>query len=161
MRIISLTQGKQAVVDDKNYDRLACYKWYAARYKHLWYAQREVRLENGSRTTVKMHRLIFPDSIKVDLIDGDGLNNQEHNLRRATDLQNGANRRKCLSPKTSSFKGVHFRKDTGQWRATIRVNWKLKNIGQFPSEELAARAYDTAAIEHFGEFACLNFKSPQ
>jgi hypothetical protein len=59
--------------------------------------------------------------------------------------------------KASRFKGVSLDRNTGKWRATIRVNGKLHWLGSFKEEEAAARAYDEAARKHFGEVAYLNF----
>ena len=41
--------------------------------------------------------------------------------------------------------------------ATITINYKKTLVGSFLDETEAARAYDVAARELFGEFALLNF----
>lgn len=49
-------------------------------------------------------------------------------------------------------------KDRNKWQATIQVNGKSRNLGRFTDEQEAARAYDHAAIEAWGNEAPLNFE---
>lgn len=86
-----------------------------------------------------------------------GVRNANHlgNLRYATRSQNNANR-DALVGSASSFKGV-VRWPDGRWRAQISA----KHIGLFEREADAARAYDAAAREHYGEFARINFPEGQ
>lgn len=158
MKSIPLTQGLVALVDDEDYAQVCEFKWYAARYKHLVYAQREIRRPDGSRTTLKLHNVIMPPKggLRADHRDGNGLNCRKNNLRYASNLQNGSNKRKTTSKRTSLFKGVYWASDRNKWRAAIRVSGKLINLGQFDSEADAARYYDEAAKNYFGEFAHLN-----
>ena len=156
MKTITLTQGQFAIVDDADFERVSQFKWYAGRYPKTWYAQREFRVGANQTVCIKMHNFITGEK-QVDHRDGNGLNNTRNNLRPATDAQNGANKKKCSTRKTTSrYKGVVLRAP-GKWRAMIRVNWKLLHLGQFDSEEAAARAYDAAAKKYFQEFAHLNF----
>lgn len=108
--------------------------------------------------TILIHRLVMspqPYQI-VDHINGDLLDNRRCNLRFATKAQNNMNRRKTGNC-SSRYKGVCWNKKNRNWLAGIKVNGKRKNIGSFKDEEAAARAYDAAAVEYFGEFAWLNF----
>lgn len=158
MRGIPLTQGKVAIVDDEDYERLSSYKWCAWRRSNCapWYAVRDVLLGDGKRATVRMHREILglspgrvPD---VDHRNGDGLDNKRHNLRTATHSQNMANGRPHRD-NHSGFKGVCWCRRDNKWRARIAVNRKEIHLGRFDTLEAAAGAYCLAAERHFGDFA--------
>ncbi len=87
------------------------------------------------------------------------MNNRRDNLRPANSSQNGSNRGKQRDNK-SGYKGVCWSTKDKRWRATIKLNRKGIYLGNFLTAEEAARAYDAAAREMHGEFACLNFPSP-
>lgn len=88
--------------------------------------------------------------LDIDHIGGRKANNCIHNLRLATDQQNGGNRARPKN-NTSGVKGVRF--ESGKWRAQIRENGRNKHLGLYGSKEEAAAAYLSAAHQIFGEFA--------
>lgn len=93
------------------------------------------------------------------VVDHKNLNTSDdrwQNLRLATHGQNHANA-PVRKNNTSGYKGVCFLKKRRRWAASIAPNRKHIRLGQFPTAEEAARAYDAAAIKYFGEFARLNF----
>lgn len=156
MRIIPLTQGQMAQVDDEDFERFSKYRWRALRTSNTFYA---VRWGSEPNHHIMMHHEVLGESpgsgYEVDHRDGSGVNNQQLNLRWVTNKQNQMNRRSFIG--TSQYKGVCWNKASRKWQTQIRVNSRLKYLGRFDSEEDAARAYDAAALEHFGEFARLNF----
>lgn len=110
----------------------------------------------GARWDGKVwHSVLLLGVEKIDHRDGDGLNNQRHNLRPATTRQNGQNRRKVAAA-SSAFKGVSFHLRDRKWQARIKVSAARIQLGYFESEADAARAYNAAALKYFGEFASLN-----
>ncbi len=93
---------------------------------------------------------------EVEHKDQDKTNNAWSNLRIASSSENSANRYKNKN-NTSGYKGVYLHKGTEKWMAKIGYNNKLIYLGYFDCKLEAAKAYDKAALEHHGIYACLNF----
>lgn len=79
---IQLTQNKQAIIDDEDYDRIKGYSWQAYKYRNRWYAKTTYSIGGRSRRTLYLHKLILfcPPGKNIYHIDGDGLNNCKYNL---------------------------------------------------------------------------------
>ena len=153
MKTIPLTQGKVAIVDDEDLERLNEFKWHVIRSGKTGYA---VRTRNRRR--VWMHREILRTVGEVDHVNGIGTDNRKENLRSCTRSQNCANRRK-LQGCVSKFKGVHWH--GYGWIARLQKRdlsgrQDKRSLGVFQTQEEAALAYNKAAQETYGDFALLN-----
>lgn len=155
---IPLTRGYVALVDAEDYDELSQFKWHASLNDRSGpYAVRGI-VAGGKRTKERMHRRLLPTALAVDHVNGDPLDNRRSNLREATNAQNMRNRSGLDAHNTSGYRGVHWRTDVQKWRAWIRVDGRGRHLGLFTSAVDAARAFDEAALEVFGDFAGhLNF----
>lgn len=147
---IPLSHGLVALIDAGDADAVLRYHWTAFRKPgtEIWYARRSA----GRKAKVYMHSAVTGWTL-VDHRDRNGLNNQRSNLRPATKSQNAANS-PGRSNSTQPFKGVRpNHPGSPTWAARIQT----RHLGTFATAEEAARAYDRAAVETFGEFAWLNF----
>lgn len=151
MKLISLTRGKIAIVDDEDFETVNSYRWY---YNNSGYATREF---NGK--AIMMHRFILkaPPNLVVDHINWNGLDNRRENIRLCTTQQNNAHAR-TFKNNLSKLRGVSWYHWKGKptWRARICFNKKLLFIGHYKTKEEAARGYNEAARRYFGEFAYQN-----
>lgn len=152
MKTIPLTRGLLAMVDDSDYLELSKIKWYAHCSDGSFYAARK------SPTMVYMHRKILGVSTgaEVDHRNRNTLDNRRNNLRVCS--REGNARNKICEKHTSKFKGVSWYKTRNKWRVGICHDRIRHFIGYFTDEITAAKAYDMAAKNYFGEFAYLNFK---
>jgi len=136
---------KYTVLYDKQ-DRalLLEHKWTVLVREHTCYVRR-------NSDNALLHRLLVGvEGMEVDHLNRNGLDNRRSNLRVATHAQNQQN---AAAPGTSEFKGVQWDPSRQRWRVRIRGVRK----GSFVSEIDAAKAYDAAAREMYGDFAYLNF----
>lgn len=159
-RVIPLTRGRMAVVDDRDADWLSKWKWCAYPHRRTWYAMRAERIEPGRGGCARghlMHRCVLGlkhgDGRLVDHINGDGLDNRRANLRICTSANSSMNR----GPHgRRPYKGLR-RSKRGWWDARIGANGRSHWLGTFPTMREAAHAYDDAARQLHGEYARLNF----
>lgn len=157
MRQVPLSRGMSALVDDADYDRvMAMGRWCADPGGTTFYARKNLYQPGRKLTSLLMHAFLTGWS-RVDHINGNGLDNRRANLRPATHAQNMRNKPMYRNNR-SGFKGVYRRKN--RWCAQIKHEGKLRHLGSFAAAEEAARAYDIAARELFGEFARPNFPTP-
>lgn len=155
MKEIRISGGKYvALIDDEDYQSVTQHSWYIFHSMDRLYARRILE----RRSSQLMHTYITGFK-QVDHINRNGLDNQRCNLRAANHVQNQGNVA-LRKNNTSGFRGIAYhkrKKDTKKWSASIKKNYVLVFLGYFETKEEAAKAYDLAAKEYFGDFAFLNF----
>lgn len=146
MKKIELTQGRCAVVDNEDYDRLNKFKWHYSQ----GYASnsRSVKKSLGKQGPESMHRLVLnaKEGEEVDHINRNPLDNRRKNLRIVTRSQNNRNR---------GGKGYSFHKKRKKWEAQICINRKIKHLGYFSTEIDARKAYLIEYNKCFEKFRVL------
>jgi len=160
MRYIELSQGYSTIVDDDDYEYLRQFNWsYDGRYAlRTVYNDKTKKLE-----TLRMHRLVIntPKGTDTDHINRDKLDNRKVNLRICSHSENLRNKPKYKNNRVG-FKGVSIKKNRYKNKvyesiiARIRIDNKQIYLGCFQSIELAAKAYNQAAIKYHGQYALLN-----
>jgi len=150
MKLIPLSQGLFAKVDDEDYEWLNQWKWCALEDDNTFYAMRR------AGKTILMHSIIMqtPVGMEVDHKNYNGLDNRRENLRLCTRSQNQHNK----SSTNTYGRGVQYYSGYGKkkYRAKICKDYKCTYSKCFHTALEAAAAYNKMAIELFGEFACLN-----
>jgi hypothetical protein len=152
VRAIRLTKGQVAIIDPEDHRQVRQYKWHAVVRRN-----KSTKYWAANGYVVGMHTLLT-GYVRTDHVNGDPLDNRRINLRDATGSQNSANTTK-YGTNSSQYKGVERRRrSTGErWAAHITVRTRRHWLGTFDTDEEAARAYDDAVREHFGEYGRYNF----
>lgn len=143
--------GFVIVIDVEDRHLLDDYTWKT--FKPLNSHTRYVRCNNkltGDYAGL-LHRLVMqvaPD-IRIDHLNGNGLDVRKTNLRVANGSENQRNRRRTKN----LVKGVYWRKDRNCWASRITINGKVIVLGAFVTHEAAVIARIKAEEIHFGEYA--------
>lgn len=98
--------------------------------------------------------LTWKEGLTLDRKDTNG-NYEPGNCRWTTPAIQNIGRRKW--GQTSAFRGVCWDATNEGWMSQIQVSKKKIHLGRFKDEVAAAKAYDAAALQHYGADALLNF----
>lgn len=126
-----------AIVDAADAEWVNQWRWHLSTSGH---AARTASV-NGKKVMRFLHRELLAlakgDGREGDHINRDRLDNRRCNLRVITHAGNAQN----LSPKgnTSKYRGVHWYARTRKWRACVSAGGKTRVLGQFDTEEEAAK----------------------
>lgn len=155
---LKLSQDRVALIDKADYPLVRDLTWHCHRVPtrrggDMWYVAAHIP---GADNKVLMHNVIMqpPPEMVVDHVNFNGLDNRRANLRLATRSQNTAHARSRHG--SSEYRGVSWDDSRKMWKASIKRGGRPVSLGVFHSEEEAARAYDAAALAHYGGFALLN-----
>jgi hypothetical protein len=161
------SKGEQITVDADLFPVLSEYAW---RLDQKGYPRRTIRLtpgRAGKKSSVFLHRQVAgakPGEV-VDHVNGRPTDCRRSNLRLVTALGNSRNVRSSKNTKAGKPKGV-YQTSSGKYAAAIGAGEKKADgksrriyLGSFDTPELAANAYDDAALRYFGEHAATNLLS--
>ena len=139
--VIPVGRNHDALVDSDVFRWAQYYRWWLQTNSttDIGYAVREIRLSNGKRRVIRMHReilgLVHGDGTMVDHINRNGLDNRRDNLRIADKRVNALNS-KVRSDSLSGVTGVA--PNRSKWRAYTYKDGKQIQLGTYSTIEEAA-----------------------
>ncbi len=111
--------------------------------------EHRVQVRSNGRKTVLPRLLIQPpDSMQVDHINGNPLDNRRSNLRVLTNSQNLQNRKGSTRVSASGIRNVYWDKNDKIWKVILGVNGKYIHVGRFHNLEEAEQAAIAARRKH-------------
>jgi hypothetical protein len=138
VRVIELTKGQVAIVDDLDFDQLAQYRWCVTLNNGKFYAMRRV-----GKAAIYMHVAILQvePGFEIDHKNGNSLDNRRCNLRPATRVQNSCNK-KVSATSQLQIKGVGY---DARYKLPFYSRIQLENdrvfLGRFTTLEEAKDSY--------------------
>ena len=160
MFVVNLHNGRgQAFVDDEDAEKvlsLAPWRLLVETRRRTHYAI-SVVWTGGVPETFRLHRVVMHalPGEEIDHKNGNGLDCQKSNLRRATHAENMRNAKRRLDNR-SGYKGVSWHAKTRTWWARIGLDNKVLSLGRFATPEEAYAAYCEAAGKLHGRFKRLS-----
>lgn len=157
-----------ALVDDTDFAWLNAFTWFPCRSAD---GTRRYALRRGPRPrrrVVMLQRQVMgvqdePNTVQVIFRNGNGLDCRKGNL-----VIGSPSHARVLSSRprnsTSGYRGVQRNADatlTKRWQARILFAGKVHHLGSFDSPEEAARAYDRAALQRYGDVILRGLNFPE
>lgn len=146
-------KGLYVLVDEEDYDSLLLHSWSVVFNNKTQRWQISCSIDNKK---IKIHRFILgvnDPTVKVVHLNGNLFDNRRENLLCVTSSQS-MSRKVSHVDSNIKYKGVF--KNGNSFKASICVDYDTKYLGQYKTPEEAAKAYNVAAKEYYGELATLN-----
>jgi HNH endonuclease len=122
---VELTQGKLAVIDLSDIEKIRPYNWnYSSSTGYAY----------SNKIGTSMHQFLIgraPTGMQIDHVDRDKLNNRRKNIKFATFAQNN------LNSERSDNSGISYHSYSGKYQAYVWENGKQTYLGLFITKELA------------------------
>jgi len=143
-----------AIIDKDDFEKIKDYRWYSSGGNNKKYVM--TSSFGNPRKKIQLHRVIMnvenDNSVEIDHIDRNPLNNKKSNLRICKHSENSRN---TSIPKNnkSGFTGVFFTNSLKKWTAKIEYNKKQIVLGNYNNKEDAVIARLKGELKYFKEFA--------
>ena len=144
MKQISLRQGRIAILDDEDHDRLSHHHWVyrSERDGNSGYAMRHAKQPKGPSKTVYLHREITdaPPGMEVIFLNFDRLDCRRVNLK-VVNKEEARRHHRVRNDCDSGTKGLKYNPSPQTWTARIYRNGQMFTIGTFLTKREALDAY--------------------
>lgn len=135
------------IIDSYNVPIVNKYNWHIKKSRrNIFYAQASL-----DTSTIRMHRLLVPNSIQVDHINHNGLDNRMANLRACNNAENNRNKPPYKRPK-SGYTGIRYNPKANSYYVRIMVDKKEISLGAYKNIEEAIEARKKGEEKYFGNF---------
>ncbi len=143
------------IIDKEDYDLVKNYQWHIENSRRdLQYGQTTIRGVTPIKT-MRIHRMLMPDSIQIDHINHNGLDNRRCNLRACNNRENNCNKNFQMNSK-SGYTGIRYNEKVGSYYVRIMVHKKEISLGHYKTLEEALEARKQGEIRYFGDFRYIN-----
>jgi hypothetical protein len=163
---VPLTRGRYALIDAADAPSVGQFMWSALRGGRPLSeggaaARGRTKDDPPSPQFIALahHILRPPPGTVVGFANDDPLDCRKCNLLVLSRSQSNRRSRK-VGGRSSPFRGVSYEASRGKWRAHLKVDGKVRQIGRFRDPVRAALAYDEQARLRDGALARLNFALP-
>lgn len=144
---IGYTSKKEPFYFDlEDYEKIKDYCWFIDDRGYV------VTHTLNNKSTIGMHKLLFPDSQYVDHIKHVNHDNRKSQLRTCTNQQNSMNK-SLQNNNKSGVTGVYWSNSKNKWIAQIHLNKKHIHLGCFTNFDDAVKIRKEAEEKYFGEYS--------
>lgn len=155
-KLLPLTRGLFAIINESDYERTSKLHWYAAKTTHGFYACRKYPTKKKvTGRFLYLHRFLLGlelgEPTQGDHENGNTLDYRRDNLRPASEIQNKWNH-KINKNNSTGRDGISFCKARNNYEAHMRIDGKQTNLGRRKTFDEACALREAAEKEHRGEF---------